>query len=504
MNQQTHIALQGAAMIALGLFGAVCAADPTFGPGVSQGVVSAPGIVEASGLVASRDNPGVLWTENDHGNTNQIFAIDTTGRLLGTYTLPGAVNTDWEDIAIGPGPVAGVSYIYVGMGSQNPGNPNPVYRIPEPVVYTGRQAASPVTQNLNGVQSKAFSTPMDDGEAMFVDPTSGDILLGSKESGSTKFYRATQTQFGSAAAQTADYIGSVPLSKGNGADISPDGSQILVRNQNQFALLYQRSPGQTIAQALANPNPTFITINGKDVEPNAESIAFDANGRDFYTLSEGTNQKLYRYSRTSDDAPPAPVTLVTPASQWRYLSGGATPGADWQDAGFNDASWSSGAGQFGYGNGDEQTTISYGGNANQKAAAAFFRTTFTADSDAMSALTLKILFDDGVAVYLNGTEVVRENLATDAGPGDFALSPIDSAVQNSWHTFDIDPSLLLSGINTLAVEVHGFSLTDNDLRFDFQMQGMATVPEPTGLAMLTVAGMGLLSRRRGRPKKEIR
>src|SRR5205823_4079467 len=103
---------------------------PTFASGVTNGIVSIAGLTEASGVVSSRNNADVLWTHNDSGHPAQVFAIDTQGRLLGTYTIPG--NTDNEDIAIGPGPVANVSYLYVGdIGDNGSSRANiKVYQIP--------------------------------------------------------------------------------------------------------------------------------------------------------------------------------------------------------------------------------------------------------------------------------------------------------------------------------------------------------------------------------------
>src|ERR1700749_1609546 len=77
-------------------------AFPTFANAVTNGIVNIPKLVEASGIAASRNNPGVLWTENDSGNSAVVYAIDSQGRNLVTYALPG--NTDNEDIGIGPGP----------------------------------------------------------------------------------------------------------------------------------------------------------------------------------------------------------------------------------------------------------------------------------------------------------------------------------------------------------------------------------------------------------------
>src|SRR5262249_30923969 len=106
------------------------AATSTFSAPVSQGTVTASGIREASGMLASPDNPGVLWVENDSGNPNSIFAIDTSGHLLGTYFLDGVNNVDWEDMAVGPGPVPGVQYLYLANSAT--GSSSVVVRVPEP------------------------------------------------------------------------------------------------------------------------------------------------------------------------------------------------------------------------------------------------------------------------------------------------------------------------------------------------------------------------------------
>jgi hypothetical protein len=291
-------------------------ADSTFTfPPVAAGVVTDAVIREASGLVASRISPNVLWTENDSGNPNEIFAIDPSGRLLGTYTLAGTTNKDWEDIAVGPGPTPDVSYIYL-MESNSGKDPGRVYRIPEPPINAAAQAISPVTETLSGAQSHVFTFPAPDSEAMFVDPADGDIYLGSKESGITKIYQGTQAEFASSGATTlATPVATVPLNKGNGADITPSGNAIFVRNQGSTALLYPRSPGQTIAAALSNPSPISVHINGTDVEPNAESISFDSNGDNFFTISEGVDPTLYRYDRTSADAP-VPAWSANASGNW--------------------------------------------------------------------------------------------------------------------------------------------------------------------------------------------
>src|SRR4051812_18119291 len=85
-----------------------------FNSAIQTGTIQNAAITEASGIVASRLNPGVLWTHNDSGHGPQIYPMTAGGADLGTYTISGASSTDWEDIAIGPGPVADAQYLYIG------------------------------------------------------------------------------------------------------------------------------------------------------------------------------------------------------------------------------------------------------------------------------------------------------------------------------------------------------------------------------------------------------
>ena len=66
------------------------------------------------------------------------------------------------------------------------------------------------------------------------------------------------------------------------------------------------------------------------------------------------------------------TTLVKFGSSWKFLDNNTTP-ANWQTTAFNDAAWSSGLGEFGYGDNDERTVINYGGNPNSKYITTYFR-----------------------------------------------------------------------------------------------------------------------------------
>lgn len=91
---------------------------------------------ESSGVAASKQNPGYLWTEEDSGNPAEIQLVNKQGDVAGRYTLAGVTNRDWEDIAVGPGPIPGTSYIYVAeIGDNQLRYPvKTIYRFPEPTL----------------------------------------------------------------------------------------------------------------------------------------------------------------------------------------------------------------------------------------------------------------------------------------------------------------------------------------------------------------------------------
>ena len=53
---------------------------------------------ELSGIVASRQYPGVFWAHGDSGSDPRLVALNLQGEVLAEVEIDGAPNTDWEDI----------------------------------------------------------------------------------------------------------------------------------------------------------------------------------------------------------------------------------------------------------------------------------------------------------------------------------------------------------------------------------------------------------------------
>ena len=82
---------------------------------------------------------------------------------------------------------------------------------------------------------------------------------------------------------------------------------------------------------------------------------------------------------------------------------------------------------------------------------------------------LALIRDDGVAVYLNGRELARDNLAAGATHETYALSAIADMAESTSMGHLVSPGQLREGPNTLAVEVHQAAPDSTDISLDLQL-----------------------------------
>ncbi len=164
-------------------------------------------------------------------------------------------------------------------------------------------------------------------------------------------------------------------------------------------------------------------------------------------------------------------TLVGTGSDWKYLDDGTDLGTAWQATGFNDASWSVGNAQLGYGDGDEATVIGFGADSANKHITSYFRKTINVvDASKLIKLKLRLLRDDGAVIYINGTEVARSNMPEGTIlASTLANSSMGGAEENRYVVFSVLPELLVSGSNSIAVEIHQATVNSSDLSFDMDL-----------------------------------
>jgi hypothetical protein len=215
---------------------------------------------------------------------------------LGTFEADVAA-VDWEDIAIGPGPVDDMHYLYIADTGDNSGSREDVavFRVAEPDVAADQ---SPVSESLTGVATLRFRYPdgARDTETLIVDPDTGDLYFVSKRDARSRIYRADAPQ-STIAVTTLEFVGELTWTAASAGDISPSGRELILKDLSRV-YYYARPEGMSIGAALT-AEPARLPYRS---EPLGEGLSFDADGSGYFTHSEGANQPLYYYERLSTPA----------------------------------------------------------------------------------------------------------------------------------------------------------------------------------------------------------
>ncbi len=105
-------------------------------------------------------------------------------------------------------------------------------------------------------------------------------------------------------------------------------------------------------------------------------------------------------------------TAIFSSDEWKYLLPYSQPSTDWPSLTYNDSSWISGNGGFGYGDDDDLTVIP------SPLLSVFLRKKFIINTPSdIKAAILHTDYDDGYIAYINGIEVSRSyNMGS---PGEF-------------------------------------------------------------------------------------
>src|SRR5689334_3098429 len=165
----------------------------------------------------------------------------------------------------------------------------------------------------------------------------------------------------------------------------------------------------------------------------------------------------------------AQVNLIAPGATWRYLDTGVDQGVTWKNVGFVDTAWKTGVGEFGYGDLDEATVISYGADVNNKIPTYYFRHTFNiSNPSAFSTIAMTLTYDDGAVVYVNGNEVYR--ISMPVGPVTYTTLAT-TAADYVPEVVSLPASAFVAGANTIAVEVHQANGTSSDVSFNLVLAG---------------------------------
>ncbi|MDC0271091.1 PKD domain-containing protein [Akkermansiaceae bacterium] len=252
--------------------------------------------------------------------------------------------------------------------------------------------------------------------------------------------------------------------------------------------------GEVFQSSMAMPVTPRLDLEGVDfwghrsVVPRAPTRVLTVTPR--YTLSDvATPVQLTAQVWNNTQAE---SVFVPMGDTWNYLDTGVNPGTSWMDESFDDSAWASGVAELGYGD-SQATVVSYGSNAADKHTTTWFRRRFSVtDVSEVSRLKLSVKRDDGVRVFLNGSEIARDNLTLGTvSSGTEAWNEISSTYEEILIHFSVDPELLVEGGNVIAAEIHQEDAMSSDLSFDLELSGSRNLGEVTPIWSVAPEGADL-------------
>ncbi len=246
-----------------------------------------PRLTEASGLAPGLRSPGVLWIQNDSGDTNRVFAVDArSGATAAVATVRGATNVDWEDLAVARD-AGGVPSLWIADTGDNGGTRRVVqlYRVPEPHVRPAERGRAVTTPAAAVWRLRYPGGQRPDVEALAVFPGGRAYLVTKSLLGGSLVYRVPKRPDASRV-RTLTRVGEIRLDPTGtpggpnpvgqltvtGAAVPRDGGLLAVRTYTD-AYFWPVRHGD-VAAALRS-RPTRVAL---PTEPQGEGVAI-AGGR---------------------------------------------------------------------------------------------------------------------------------------------------------------------------------------------------------------------------------
>lgn len=247
---------------------------------------------EVSGLVMASPPNNWFWAHNDSGDSARLLAIGKPGVLM-ELRLPGVDVFDAEDIALAPNTAGGPAWLYLADIGDNRWQRKDglvLLRTPEPDISLPGDGAPQAARHVERLRVHYERGPRD-AEAFLVDPVNHELVFITKGRDGTNLVLVAPESAFATGEVTARVGAELHLGLVTAADITRDGRLILVRTYTD-AFMWPRAPGQSVSVALGQPACRLPT----EAEPQSEAAAFNHLGTGYFTLSEGEDQPLYRFT----------------------------------------------------------------------------------------------------------------------------------------------------------------------------------------------------------------
>jgi hypothetical protein len=293
-------------------------------------------LLECSGLAASASNEGILWIHEDSSGPPEVVAVREDGSVVHRLRIVSFVNepdyrgsfaVDFEDIAVGAGPVDGLDYLYVADTGDNLGVRRPptdtlrILRIAEPELSEAIGETSDVS-----AEAFNFTYPSDssepnrfDAEVLFLDWETGTPYVVTKRNGLGSGYvyklpMPLSPDWTSDNPVTAIAVGDGPLALPpwpTAGDSSRDGQRVVLRTYLAECYEYYRPASGLFDDIFAGDADLRLHRFDCPSGPKHEAISYSGDGTELYTATEGEGTPIERVNASAG----AMVATITGAPE---------------------------------------------------------------------------------------------------------------------------------------------------------------------------------------------
>jgi hypothetical protein len=164
-------------------------------------------------------------------------------------------------------------------------------------------------------------------------------------------------------------------------------------------------------------------------------------------------------------AAPNETVLIEEDETWSYFKGTEAFPSGWNELGFNDTAWDSGATGIGYADDDDRTVLEDMEDGYLSFAARKVFQFTQEERDSLGRVVLSVDYDDSFVMFLNGAEIVRANIGNSGDDTPFDAEADGSRESGTSESFTISRGLFRVGANVLAAQIHNQAIDSSDASF---------------------------------------
>lgn len=254
----------------------------------------------------------------------------------------------------------------------------------------------------------------------------------------------------------------------DGAVVYLNGVEVFRRNMPTGTIGYKSTAITSIYGS--DENAYFEHRVGAVLRNGINILAVEVHQSDPESIDMGFDLQMF-----SKKPPMAVVNFPIPRnSEWYYNDKGLNLyGTNWTEENYApETLWDYGKGALGYGD-PMGTTISFGGNSANKHVAYYFRKKINIVDTALinsDFIDFNIRRDDAAVVFVNGVEVLRQNIDTGKLTNrSISQTIVDGGNETTYYTTSVSKKYFKNGINQIAVAVHQRDSISSDLGFDMEI-----------------------------------